>query len=107
MKTFIEACRQQARYVLLPLLLLATFVAQAAPSASFSATATGSTSNLTVSVTANVADADLGRSGNYYVAFKHNGTWFFNLQQWNGLAAVQQWHAPGLCLARAHGQHDG
>lgn len=59
--------------------------AQAAPSASFSASASGTPANLSVSVTANIADADVGLSGHYYLGFKYNGTWNFH----NGSGWVQ------------------
>jgi hypothetical protein len=85
MTTLFQLLNQQARHMLLPLLLLVTFGAQAAPSASFSARASGSTANLTLSVTANVADADVGLGGKYYLGFKHNGIWFFH----NGVGWLQ------------------
>lgn len=50
----------------------------AAPTASFSAAATGTNANLSIAATANVADGDLGKTGNYYVGFTHNNAWFFS-----------------------------
>ncbi|MDP1931836.1 MAG: ice-binding family protein [Gammaproteobacteria bacterium] len=80
MTSFINTLRQKAAFALLPLLLLVLHSGsvQAAASPSYSATASGTTSRLSLSITINVADADLGKSGNYYVGFNHNGSWYFN-----------------------------
>lgn len=79
MNTLLHSLKKHAWLILLPLLLLTALggTVQAAPSASFSATASGTTANMTLSVTTNVADADLGLSGKYYLGFKHNNVWFF------------------------------
>jgi hypothetical protein len=80
MNTFFKRIQRQAALALVPLALFAVFAGsvQAAPSASFSAAASGTTSNLTISVTANVADADVGLAGKYYVGFRHNNIWYFH-----------------------------
>ncbi|MFA6314347.1 MAG: ice-binding family protein [Sterolibacterium sp.] len=44
----------------------------------FSAVATGPTSNLTVTATLTMADADLGRSGNIYLGFNFDQQWIFH-----------------------------
>lgn len=64
----------------LALFLLIAFVntSQAANSPAFSALASGTTNSLTLSVTVEVADADIGKTGNYYLAFSLNGFWYFN-----------------------------
>lgn len=45
---------------------------------SFSATASGTTNNLTLTATLNIADADVSRSGNIYLGFNYNQQWVFN-----------------------------
>ncbi|MEX2131957.1 MAG: ice-binding family protein [Pseudohongiellaceae bacterium] len=72
--------RQTARFALLPLILMALnpVSVQAALSPSFSAVASGTTDSLSLSITINVADADLGKTGNYYVGFNHDANWYFN-----------------------------
>lgn len=89
---FFEA-QKCVRLLQLPLLFVIAMLAttlQAAPIASFSATASGTTANLTLSVTANVADADVGTPGKYYLGFKHNNIWYFH----NGAGWIQ--HTGGL-----------
>ena len=53
-----------------------TTIAAALPS--FSATASGATSNLTLTATLNIADADVGQNGNIYLGFNFNQQWIFN-----------------------------
>lgn len=53
-----------------------TAIAAALPS--FSATATGTTNNLTLTATLNIADADVGQIGHIYVGFTLNQQWIFN-----------------------------
>ena len=53
--------------LLLALTAMFTTQAMAAPTASFSAVASGPTSNLTLTGNIKVADADLGKNGNYYL----------------------------------------
>jgi len=77
--------KSRVRPGLLPLALFAMLAGavQAAPTASYSADASGTNDNLTVSVTVNIADADLGTSGNYYLGFNHDDAWYFhNGQNW-------------------------
>ncbi len=73
--------KQQTWLMVLPLLLLMTAygaTALAAPAPSFSATASGTTNNLTVIANLGIADADAGRNGNIYLAFYFQQTWFLN-----------------------------
>ncbi len=66
--------------IVLPLLLMTAYgtPALAAPAPSFSATASGANSNLTLIANVGIADADLGRNGNVYLGFLFQQTWFFN-----------------------------
>lgn len=79
MTNFLTIVKQKAWLTLLPLFLMTALLgnAHAAPTPSFSATGVGTTSNLTLSVTVNVADADLGRTGNYYAGFNFQNSWYF------------------------------
>lgn len=99
MRASINPSKNKAWHGLLPLVLLAMLAGpvQAAPSASFSASATGTTANLTVAVTVNLADADVGTSGNYYLGFNHNDLWYFH----NGVNWLQ--YAGGTIPAYATG----
>lgn len=83
MTSFLTLIKQRTWLALLPLLLMAALMgnAHAAPTASFSASGAGTTSNLTVSVTVNVADADLGATGNYYAGFNYQNDWYFMTPQ--------------------------
>lgn len=74
--------RSTAGKFLMSALLLLTLVASAAtvsaaPTASFSAATTGNAASLTLAVTVNVADADVGLNGNYYLGYLLNGAWAF------------------------------
>lgn len=85
MLCFLSTVRQAAWFALLPFLvvMLPLGYAQAAASPSFSTTAVGTTDNLTLHITINIADAELGLSGIYYAAFNHNADWyFFSPQGW-------------------------
>jgi len=64
--------------MLLVLIIAFSDGAQAAPAASFSAAVSGVTTNQSITVTANIADEDLGKTGNYYVGFLLNNVWYFN-----------------------------
>jgi len=79
MTSFLNVVKQKAWLALLPLLLMTALIgnAQAAPTASFSAAGAGTTSNLTLTATVNVADADLGVTGNYYAGFSFENNWYF------------------------------
>lgn len=72
----------------LALLMLYGALAAAAPTASFSATVSGSTQHLNLTAHYRVADADLGRAGRYYLAFLYQNQWNFNngttWQTWSG-----------------------
>ena len=50
----------------------------ASPAPSFSATASGTTNNVTTMVNVNIGDADLGRNGNIYLGFYFQQTWYFH-----------------------------
>ncbi len=80
MKKFLEYIKEGTWLDILLLVLMIAFadVTQAATTASFSAAASGATGNQTISVTANIADADAGKTGNYYVGFLLNNVWYFN-----------------------------
>lgn len=67
------------------LIALAMFVAMglgasalAAGSPSFAALASGTTGNQTLTATINIADADLGQNGNYYLGFTLGQQWIFH-----------------------------
>lgn len=65
--------------LIFPLLcLLAVATVSAAPTAKFSAVTSGSNYNLTLTANMQMADADYGRVGNYYLGFLHQGFWSFN-----------------------------
>lgn len=83
MFSFFSAAQQMARLVILPVILLLAHLssAQAAQSPSFSAMASGTTDSLSLSITVNVADADLGMTGSYYIAFDHDSQWYLNTPQ--------------------------
>jgi len=72
--------KQQSWLMLLPLLLLAAFGAKAvaAPSASFSATTSGTINNLNLTANIGIADADQGRVGNIYLGFRLQQIWLLN-----------------------------
>lgn len=80
MKNFWQYIKQQSWLIALPLLIMAGYGTSvpAAPAPSFSASAGGSTSKLTLTATMNIADADIGLSGNDYIGFNFYNTWFFN-----------------------------
>jgi len=77
---FVHYLKQQTWLMVLPLLLSTAYgiTAHAAPTPSFSATASGTTSNLTLAASINVADADVGRDGNLYLGFTFGQLWYFN-----------------------------
>lgn len=79
MAILLNTLKQHAWVAMLSVLLMTGLAenTQAAPTASYSATSTGTADNLTLSGTINVADADLGKTGNYYVVFDHQDTWLF------------------------------
>jgi hypothetical protein len=77
--------------------------ALAAPTPSFSATASGPSSNLTLAANANVADGDLGKNGNVYLGFSFQQAAYFNngseWTQFNGGALPI--YAAGPLLSRS------
>lgn len=79
MTNFLSILKHKAWFAMLSVFLMTAFAAttQAAPNASYSANAVGNANSLTLSATVNVADADLGKIGNYYVGFNHQNTWLF------------------------------
>ncbi|MDO8909766.1 MAG: ice-binding family protein [Pseudohongiella sp.] len=83
MINYLNIFKHRAWFALMSVLLMTTLAAnsQAAPTASFSANAAGANNNLTLSATVNVADADLGKTGNYYVGFNFQNAWLFMTPQ--------------------------
>lgn len=83
MKTFLNTVNNKLSFALMSVLLMATLAgtAQAAPTASFSAEATGTINSKTITGTVNVADADVNLLGNYYVGFNYENQWFFLTSQ--------------------------
>ena len=79
MKNIQSTLKRQAWLACLSVFLMAAFVAnaQAAATPSYSVSAVGTTNNLTLTGTVNVADADLGLMGNYYVGFNFENSWLF------------------------------
>jgi hypothetical protein len=79
MKNFLGMVNSRISLALMSVFLMTALAgtAQAAPTASFSAEATGTTSNMTLTGTVNVADADVGLRGNYYVGFNFQDKWYF------------------------------
>ncbi len=96
MTNFLTIIKPKAWFIMLSVFLMTalTINTHAAPTASFSAAATGTTSNLTLSVTVNVADADVGRIGNYYAGFNFQNKWYFMTPQ--GWAAYSTGTVPVL-----------
>lgn len=85
MKSLWQYCRAKAWLIILPLLLASTFAStgMAAQAPAFSITASGSTNSLSLIGNINVADADIGKNGNIYLAFLYQQQAFFNNgQQW-------------------------
>ena len=95
----------QQKWLMLLSLLLASYgsSAFAAQTPSFSASSSGTTNHLTVTANINIADADAGQSGNYYLGFTHDNSWYFH----NGTGwvlfnnAPLQVYATGLLANRA------
>ena len=85
--------------VSLLLLILAAFSthASAAPTASFSAVASGPVNNLTLTGNVKIADADLGKNGNYYLGVNFQQMWFFN----DGVGWAQFVSSPAPIYANA------
>lgn len=83
MTVFLNMLKHKAGLALLSVFLMSALAAttQAATTASFSADASGTSNNLTLSATVNVADADLGKVGNYYVGFNFENAWLFMTPQ--------------------------
>lgn len=79
MKNFLKSVNNKLSFALMSVFLMAALAgaAQAAPTASFSAEATGTVNSKTITGTVNVADADASRRGNYYVGFNFENQWFF------------------------------
>lgn len=66
-------------FALSPLLMTVLGAAAlAAPTPTFSFVANGQTTNLALKANLNIADADVGKMGNVYVAFQHDNTWLFH-----------------------------
>lgn len=85
MKSLWKYCQAKAWLIILPLLLVSAFASSsmAAQAPAFSITASGSTNSLSLIGNISVADADIGKSGNIYLAFIHQQQVFFNNgQQW-------------------------
>lgn len=79
-KRILGYLKQQTWLIVLPLLLVTVYgtTALAAQAPSFSATASGTTNNLTLTANLNISDADVGRNGNMYLGFNFQQTWYFN-----------------------------
>lgn len=79
--------KKQKWLLALPLLFMATYGATtfASPVPSYSAIASGTTNNLTVTANMNIGDADMGKNGNTYLGFNRQQIWYFN----NGTDWVQ------------------
>lgn len=80
MKSLWQYCQAKAWLVIVPLLLAGFFAStsMAAQAPAFSITASGSTNNLSLIANINVADADVGKNGNVYLAFLYQQQAFFN-----------------------------
>lgn len=87
MKRFWRYLNQQTWLMVLPLLLMTAYgtTALAAPTPSFTATASGTTNNLTLTTNLNIGDADVGRNGNIYLGFSFQQILYLN----NGAAWVR------------------
>lgn len=88
MKRLWNHLTQQTWLMVLPLLLMMAYGANtwAAQTPSFSATASGTTNNLTLAANIQVADADAGINGNIYLGIYFQQTWYFhNGNQWEVL----------------------
>lgn len=83
MTNSLSIVKQKAWFALLALFLMTVIMgnAQAAATANFSAAGVGTTNNLTLTATVNVADADLGLTGNYYAGFSFEDDWYFMTPQ--------------------------
>jgi hypothetical protein len=80
MKKFWHYLKQQSWLLIVPLLLATIYgnTTMAAQTASFSATGSHTTNNLTLSANVNIADADLGKNGNIYLGFLFKQTPYFS-----------------------------
>lgn len=87
MDGFLRILKQRAWLVVMSVMVMTAYgsSAFAAQAPSFSATASGTISNFTLTATVNVADADVGKSGVVYLGFNFNNVSYFN----NGSAWVQ------------------
>ena len=76
---YIAVISKKIWLILVPLFLSAALIsgAQAIPTATFSASASGNNDSLSISVTYNVAEADLGLGGNYYAGLTYDSTVYF------------------------------
>lgn len=72
--------KQQTRLTVLLLSLMTAYgtTAPAAQAPSFSATASGTTDNLTLTANLGIGAADIGRNGKIYLAFNFEQTFYFN-----------------------------
>lgn len=79
MTRILKTLKHKAWLAWLPLFVMTALMssAHAAPTASFSAATSGTTKSLTLTATVNVADADIGRTGNYYAGFNFGSSWYF------------------------------
>ena len=87
MDRFFRNLKQRAWLVVMSLMVVTAYgsTAFAAQAPSFSATASGTINNFTLTATINVADADIGKAGVVYLGFNFNNISYFN----NGSAWVQ------------------
>lgn len=87
MKLLLNYLKKQKWLMALPLLFMSAYgtTTFAAPVPSYSAIASGTTNNLTVTARMNIGDADMGKNGNTYLGFNRQQIWYFN----NGTDWVQ------------------
>lgn len=80
MKKFWNHLKQQTWLMILPLLLMMAYGANAlaGQTPSFSATTSGTTNNLTLAANIHIADADAGRNGKTYLGFYFQQSWLFH-----------------------------
>jgi hypothetical protein len=80
MKKFLCYLRQRAWLIVMPLFVMMAYgnPIHAATEASFSATTSGQTNNLSVIANVNIADADIGKAGNYYMRLEFQQAPYFH-----------------------------
>lgn len=90
MSRFCLKLKQQTWLKVFPLLFMMAPVSAvfAAPTPKFSVNTTGTTNNVNLTANMELADADFGKTGNYYLGFFYQNQWNFNngpgWVMWNG-----------------------